>query len=147
VTAGMVEVTVGGASVNVAAGEAGVTGVDVIVETGVRVGDADTVGKGVKVNVEEGTGEGGITPGGSVTEGRGVGVGVINAGLPYSLHPRSGATPINPVIGLSGTGSPLAARYCETPLSMAGEPAWSSRPLKSSSTVSHAPSGPGFGAA
>src|SRR5215216_765702 len=144
----MVEVAVGG-GIDVEVGEAGVTRVEVIVGTGVRVrvAGSDAVGNGVKVNVGEGTGEAGVTPGGNVIVGRGVGVGVTNAGLPNSLHPRSGAVPRYPVIGYSGTGSPLAARYCGTPLSMAGELAWSSRPLKSSSTVSHAPSGPGFGAA
>lgn len=138
------EVAVAG-TVEVEVGEAGVTTVDVMVGIGVRVADGDMVGKGVKVNVEEGTGDGSITPGGSVAEGGGAGVGVTKAGLPNSLHPRSGAVPRKPVIGLNGTGSPLAARYCETPLSMAGEVACSSKPLKSSSTVSQAPSGPGFG--
>ena len=89
-TAGTVKVAVG-ARVEVAVGEAGTTSVDVMVGTGVRVGDE--VGKGVNVNVEEGTGEAGTTPGGSVTEGRGVGVAVTKAGLPNSRHPRSGATP------------------------------------------------------
>ncbi|HLF73128.1 MAG TPA: hypothetical protein VI524_02190, partial [Anaerolineales bacterium] len=72
---------------------------------------------------------------------------VMMTGLPNSLHPRSGAAPANPVMGLGGTGSPFAATYCVTPLSMAGEPAWSSSPLKSSSTVSQVPSGPGLGGA
>lgn len=144
VMTGTVEVIVG-RSVDVAVSEAGGTSVDVIVGTGVRV--ADEVGKGVNVKVAEGTGEAGITPGGSVAEGGGAGVGVMNAGLPNSLHPRSGAAPRNPVIGLNGIGSPFVAVYCEIPLSMAGELAWRSKPLKSSSTVSQAPSGPGFGAA
>src|SRR5687767_4623021 len=143
VTTGMVAVIVG-RRVDVAVSEAAGIGVTVMVGTGVRVGDE--VGKGVNVNVEEGTGEAGTTPGGSVTEGRGVGVAVTKAGLPNSLHPRSGAGPINPVSGLNGTGSPFVAICCETPLSMAGELAWSSKPVKSSSTVPHAPSGPGFGA-
>ena len=117
-----VEVAVGG-GIDVEVGEAGVTRVDVIVGTGVRVrvAGSDAVGSGVKVKVEEGTGEAGVTPGGSVIVGRGVGVAVTNAGLPYSLHPRSGAVPRNPVIGYGGTGSPLAAIYCVTPLSIAGE--------------------------
>ena len=117
-----VEVAVGGGK-DVEVGEAGVTSVAVIVGTGVRVrvAGSDAVGNGVKVNVEEGTGEAGVTPGGSVIVGRGVGVGVTNAGLPYSLHPTSGAAPRKPVIGYGGTGSPLVAIYCGTPLSMAGE--------------------------
>ena len=144
----VVAVAVGrGVNVEEGKGEAGVTRVDVMVGTEVEVADGDAVGKGVKVNVAEGTGEAGITPGGSVTEGRGVTVGVMIAGLPNSLHPRSGAVPRNPIIGLSGTASPFVAIYWGTPLSMAGELAWSTRPLKSSSTVPHAPSAPGFGAA
>ena len=117
-----VEVAVGGGK-DVEVGEAGVTRVGVIVETGVRVrvAGSDAVGNGVKVNVEEGTGEAGVTPGGSVIVGKGVGVAVTKAGLPYSLHPRSGAAPRNPVSGYNGTGSPLAAIYCVTPLSIAGE--------------------------
>src|SRR3989304_3457421 len=92
-----------GVRVEVAVGKVGITTVDVMVGTGVRVAAGDTVGKGVKVNVEEGTGEAGVTPGGSVAEGGGAAVGVMNAGLPNSLHPRSGAAPRNPVIGLAGT--------------------------------------------
>src|SRR5688572_13591182 len=99
-----------GRGVKVEVGVPGVTGVDVDVEMGVRVVVGDAVGKGVKVKVEEGTGVGGVTPGGSVGEGGAVGVAVTNAGLPNSLHPRSGAAPRKPVIGRGGTGSPLAAK-------------------------------------
>src|SRR5574341_320546 len=130
-----------GRGVNVIVGKAGVTGVDVKVGIGVPVGegDAEAVGEGVnvKVKVEEGIGE----AGGNVGKGTPTAVGVMNAGLPYSLQPRSGAAPRNPVMGLGRTGSPFGATYCGTPLSIAGELGWSSRPLKSSSTVPHAPSG------
>src|SRR5688500_20260417 len=57
----------------------------------------------------------------SVGEGIGDAVGVITIGLPNSRQPRSGAVPINPVSGLAGMSSPLAAMYCVTPLSIAGE--------------------------
>src|SRR5688572_27007368 len=126
---GRVDVIVGG-RVDVAVGVAGTISVGVMVGVVVSVGDA--VGEGVNVRVADGIGEGGTTPGGSVTEGRGVGVGVTIAGLPNSLHPRSGAAPRKPVIGLNGTGSPFAAMDCETPLSIAGELAWIRRPVKSS---------------
>jgi hypothetical protein len=99
-----------GRGVKVVVGEAGGTGVDVNVEIGVTVIVGDAVGEGVKVNVAEGIGEAGATPGGSVGEGGGAGVAVTNAGLPNSLHPRSGATPIKPVSGMGGTASPLEAK-------------------------------------
>src|SRR4026209_1615721 len=82
-----------------------------------------------------------------VGEGIGDAVGVSTTGLPHSRQPRSGAAPRNPVIGLGGMSSPFAAINCVTPLSIAGEEDCSNKPLKSSSTVSHAPSAPGFGAA
>lgn len=102
------EVAVGGAVV----GEAGSgvtdgTGVNV---TTVGVGE---IGVKVKVSVMVGVAK--------VGDGMGEAVGVITIGLPNSLHPRSGAEPINPVMGLGGIGSPLAATYCATPRSIAGE--------------------------
>src|SRR5688500_15234187 len=83
----------------------------------------------------------------SVGEGIGDAVGVITIGLPNSRQPKSGAAPIKPVSGLAGMSSPLAAVYCVTPLSTAGDDDCSNRPLKSSYTVSHVPSAPGLGAA
>src|SRR5512146_287324 len=76
----------------------------------------------------------------------GVGAPVPAIGPPNSLQPRSGAEPVKPVSGLAGTSSPLTVVYCATPRSIAGEPGWSTSPLKSSSTVPHDPSGPGDGA-
>ena len=117
-------------------------------EPGVTVGvtgvaEAGMVGVMVRVNV----GVTGVIVGRGVSELIGVGDGVINMGAPNSLHPRSGAAPVYPVIGCGGISSPFVAKNCVMPLSMAGEPDCNTSPLKSSSTVSHAPSGPGFGAA
>src|SRR5574342_305383 len=98
----MGEVPVGaGVKVLVAKG-AGVTGVAV---AGSGVGEATVGVTGVSVPVGGGVGEEGVRLAG------GVQVGVMNAGVPNSLQPRSGAAPVNPVIGLGGTGSPFAARY------------------------------------
>jgi hypothetical protein len=99
-----------GNGVKVVVGEAGVTGVQVAVGMKVKVGEGETVGRGVKVKVGDGTGEAGVTPGGRVGEGGADGVGVMIAGLPNSLHPRSGAVPENPRRGIGGTDSPLDAR-------------------------------------
>ena len=96
-------------------------------ETVGEAGKGVRVGKGVKVttvavgvigiNVKVGNTVG-VTEVGS---GIGEAVGVMMIGLPNSLHPRSGAAPVNPVSGLGGMSSPLGAAYCETPLSMAGD--------------------------
>lgn len=132
--AGEVDVDVGG--IVVGEGGGGVTdGTDVSVTT-VAVGETG-VKDGTRVMV-------GVA---DVGDGIGEVVGVIMIGLPNSLHPRSGAAPINPVIGLGGMASPLVAISCATPRSIAGELPCSNRPLKSSSTVSHVPSAPGLGAA
>jgi len=132
-------ITVGEATVaeGCAVGELGVT-------VGVR-GVAEAAMVGVMVNV--GVKVTGVKVGKGVSELIGVGVGVMNIGAPNSLHPKSGAAPVKPVIGFGGIGSPLTATYCVTPLSIAGDPEPSTSPLKSSSTVSHTPSGPGLGAA
>ena len=114
---------------------------------GVTVGRLVWDGRGVNVAIAVAVGVTGVRLARGVTDGIGEAVGVMNMGLPNSLHPKSGAAPVKPVIGVGGMGSPLFAINCVTPLSIAGEPDWSKRPLKSSSTVSHAPSGPGFGAA
>src|SRR6266508_3236130 len=130
-----------GAIVEVAGGE-GETGVAVagpgvaVTTMAVWVLSVGSVGRGCTVIVAK-----------SVGGGIGDGVAVMNAGLPNSLHPRSGAGPTKPVIGIGGTFSPFAATNWAMPLSIAGEPDWSTRPLKSSSTVCHVPSRPGFGAA
>ena len=113
---------------------------------GVTVAIVVDVGETGRVNVAIGDAVGvALTRG--VTDGVIDAVGVIKSGLPNSLHPRSGAMPAKPVRGVGGISSPFFATYCVTPLSIAGEPDRSTRPLKSSSTVRHAPSGPGFGAA
>ena len=130
---------VGGTAVG--GGTVGEGGNEVIVGKGVVVITMIVGGAGVNVNVADGTGVG------NVGEGKGEAVGVMMMGLPNSLQPRSGAAPIKPASGLRGTGSPLTVTYWGTPLSIAGELPWSNKPLKSSSTVCHAPSGPGFGAA
>ncbi len=109
--------TVGGTTTTVLVGAAvTVTGVGVAAGTvsdttivEVRLGAGVSVGKNVPV-------------GAGVDEFTGVTVGVENIGAPNSLHPRSGAAPVNPVIGLGGTGSPLPATNWMTPLSMAGDP-------------------------
>ena len=129
-------VAVAGATVGEGIADGGIT---VVVGSGVSV---MTVAVGV-MGVNESVGA--IVAVTEVGEGSGEAVGVITIGLPNSRHPRSGAAPIKPVRGLGGTSSPLAAAYWETPLSMAGDVPCSRRPLKSSSTVSQVPSGPGFG--
>jgi hypothetical protein len=132
--AGAGEVEVGGTIVGEGGGD--VTEGNGVAVTTVAVGET-----GVNVNVSV------MVAVAKVGEGMGEAVGVITIGLPNSLHPRSGAEPMNPTMGFGGMGSPLAAINCATPRSIAGELPCSSRPLKSSSTVSHAPSAPGFGAA
>ena len=83
---GVVDVAVGvpGVEVKVDAG-VGETGVDVSVA---GVGDPGVAVIGVGVDV--------VRVG--VGEETAVGVGVIKAGLPNSLQPRSGAVPVKPVI-------------------------------------------------
>jgi hypothetical protein len=94
--AGAGEVEVEGTIVGEAGGEVTeATGVDV---TTVAVGET-----GVNVNVSV------IVGVASVGEGIGEAVGVITIGLPNSLHPRSGAAPMNPDIGFGGMDSPLGA--------------------------------------
>ena len=117
VGAGPLGVAVAGGAVivAVAAGTVGVTGVDVAVN-GLGVADA-----AVDVTLGGTVGETEVDVTGRVGDGMAEGVGVMNIGLPNSLHPRSGAAPANPVIGSGGTGSPLLATYCVTPLSIAGE--------------------------
>ena len=140
-----VVVTVGGAVVGDAITAVLVGGT--VGEPGVTVGVSGVAEAGmVAVIVSVGVTVTGVNVGRGVSELTGVGEGVIKIGAPNSLHPRSGAAPVYPVIGCGGIGSPLTATYWMTPLSMAGEPDRSTSPLKSSSTVSHAPSGPGFGA-
>ncbi len=136
-----VDVAAGTVAVGKEVGGTGVSVAGVVGET--TVGDAGSV----KVALGEALGVTGVRLAIGVMDGVTDAVGVINSGLPNSRHPRSGAAPVNPVIGLGGISSPLFATYCVTPLSMAGEPGCSSKPLKSSSTVPHVPSGPGFGAA
>ena len=131
----VVAVKVAGTVVAVADG-AGVTGVTV---GGVVVGEIGVV-------VDAGLGVSAVVVPRGMEEEMGVGEGVIKIGEPSSLQPRSGA-PIKPVIGEGGTASPLFAINWAIPLSIAGEPDWMTSPLKSSSTVSHVPSGPGLGAA
>lgn len=142
--------------------ETGGVGVNVKVAVGDRVGDAvaamvvdvgvlvaiTVVGEAtMAVVVGNGVSVTGVMVGIGVAEEIRVDTGVVNIGAPTSLQPRSGAAPANTAIGLGGTNSPLLAVYCVTPLSMAGESARRTRPLKSSSTVAHVPSGPAFGAA
>jgi hypothetical protein len=94
-------------------------GVNVLVEVGASVGVDGTVGVNAGVaeagtgvgDASVGVGETGVDVMVGVGEDSGVGVGVMNTGLPNSLHPRSGAAPVNPVSGLDGTGSPFAATY------------------------------------
>src|SRR3972149_4607548 len=114
------------------------------VEGGVRVGVevSVAVGLGVPIRVALGVAVG-VGSGLAVA----VTVGVPGGGGVNSCQPRSGAAPEDSVEGVGGIASPSLAMYWVIPASMAGEPARSTRPLKSSSTVPHNPSGPGFGGA
>ena len=56
-------------------------------------------GSGVKVSA--------VAVGRGVSDETGVEVGVMKIGDPNSRHPRSGAAPAKPRIGLGGTNSPL----------------------------------------
>ena len=108
-------IVVGGATVEVIVSEAvGMTGVTVGV-AGVAEAGRVVVIVGVGVTVT------GVKVGKGVREETGVTVGVMNIGAPNSLQPKSGAAPVNPVIGLGGMGSPLMATYCMMPLSIAGD--------------------------
>ena len=104
-----------GGAVSVGAGRVGEAGRGVKVGKGVRVTTVAVGVIGVKVRLGNSVG---VTEVGS---GIGEAVGVIMIGLPNSLHPRSGAAPINPVSGFGGISSPLGAAYCETPLSIVGD--------------------------
>ena len=94
----------GGTTITVLVGAA-VTVTGVAVKAG-RVADATIVdvrlGAGVSVGKN-------VPVGAGVDEVTGVAVSVEKIGAPNSLHPRSGAAPVYPVIGLGGTGSPLLA--------------------------------------
>lgn len=136
-------VAVGIGTVGLGSGEGGT----LVAVTGSRVGMEVADGRGVKVAAGDTVGETGVNVAAGVKDGVAGAPGMKNAGLPYSRQPRSGAAPVNAVMGVAGTGSPLLVTYCVTPLSIAGEPDCSNSPLKSSSTVPQVPSGPGLGAA
>ena len=95
-----------GAEVSVIVGRAGVGVTGVAVGNGVTVTTVGVGGIDVSVKVIVGRG---VTEIAKVGEGMGEAVGVIMIGLPYSLHPRSGAAPMYPVMGLAGISSPLTA--------------------------------------
>src|SRR5215211_1364232 len=135
----------GTGAVNVTVGRLGVGVTTVTVGGGATVTTVAVGGIVVNVGVTVGTGTVGETA--NVGDGMGEAVGVMTIGLPNSRHPRSGAAPMKPVMAPAGINSPLTAVYCVTPLSIAGEEDCRSKPLKSSSTVSHVPSEPGLGAA
>src|SRR5688572_8695350 len=103
VAVGEAAATVGDATATVLVGAA-------VTVTGVAV--AGTVADGTIVDVRLGADVSvgkNVPVGAGVDEVTGVAVGVEKIGAPNSLHPRSGAAPVNPVIGLGGTGSPLLA--------------------------------------
>src|SRR4029079_1950567 len=113
--AGVIVIVASEGTVWVGAATVGDAGKGVRVGKGVKVTTVAVGVIGMKVKVGNTVG---VTEVGS---GIGEAVGVMMIGLPNSLHPRSGAAPVNPVRGLGGMSSPLGAAYCETPLSMAGE--------------------------
>jgi len=96
-----------GEAVSVGVAEAGIVG-------GVGVSGVEVAGTGVSepavdVRVGRGVSDSAVVVGRGVNEEMGVGVDVGNIGAPNSLHPRSGAMPVNPAIGVGGTSSPLFA--------------------------------------
>jgi len=75
------------------AGTVGEAGAEVFVGTGVKVTTVAVGETGVNVKV------GAMVGAAEVGDGMGEAVGVITIGLPNSLQPRSGAAPVNPMIG------------------------------------------------
>jgi len=87
-----------------------VGGIDVAVAGLVADGDIGDTGN-VNVAIADAVGVIGVKLATGVIDGVMDAVGVMNSGLPNSRHPRSGAAPVNPVMGVGGINSPSFAVY------------------------------------
>ena len=79
--------------------------------TSVAVGRFAGEAGSVDVGIGEAVGVIGVRLATGVIVGIGEGVAVLKRGLPNSRHPKSGAVPINPLMGVAGINSPFVAIY------------------------------------